>query len=542
MQITSVVTLTFLIVLPLCVLLIDSTGGGKTLEYFEETLILPNLTPAFLNTILFALGSTILALTMGIPLAWVIGRTNAPYKTFFDTAFITPLFISPFIGAMGWVTLLGPRGLLTFTMQQLFHIEPFLNVYSVWGMIWINGIYEMPFIYLFTSSALRSMDPSLEESSMLCGVSTLSTALRVTLPLVTPAIFSAGLLVLVSSFSRFAVPLVVGRPHGVYVLSTVVYDLATYSLYMPERYHVASALAVILLALAVVLVYVQRKGLGRREFFTITGKGYRPRVIDLGGWRILAFAACLSFTLISLVLPFLALGVTSLMAYYTPENPEFTLGNFEYVLYKYPITARAFQNSLFLAFLGATVCIFLTFVVSYVLVKSRARGKGLLEFLTILPVALPAIVLSLAILTTWVGTFLHNTLWVIMIAYITIYNPYGIRALTSGIRQIHPELEDGSKVSGVPWSTTVRRIILPLLKPSFIAGWSLLFIAFLREVTASILLSTYGNWTLSVAIHELWHEGSFCQAASLAIIQLLMIFAVVFAVRRIAKVELSSLA
>lgn len=542
MQVSAVLVLSALIIFPLSTLIFESVGRDElTLDYYLESISEPSFINAFYNTLLFATGTTLLATIIGVTSAWIVNKTAIPFRERFEYFFIAPFFISPFIGAMVWVYLIGPKGLISYFISQLFHLKtPIFNLYSIPGMIWVAGLYFSPYVFLFTSSALKSMNPALEEASTMSGVGTLRTVWHITLRIISPSILSSVLLTFVAASSMFSVPLILGRPYRIYLLTTAIYDLM--QLRHPQ-YGLASALSILLLGLTAFGIYFYLRSLRGREFVTIGGRGFRAGgVINIGKWKYIAFALCLSYSVVTLILPFSAIVLASFMTYYAPTGAKFTLGNYDYVLHSYPLTIRSMQNSLFMATVGATLCTLLTFFTSYILVRTRVRGKSILEFISTIPVALPAVVLAVALLRSWVGTPIYGTLWLLIIAYITIYSPYGIRSLSSTLRQIDPELEESSAICGVSWQQTMARVIFPLLKPGLMATWIILFISFLREVSSSILLSTYGCEAMSVALYELWWEGSFCQAAAMATIQILIIFTILFIARKVAGADITKIA
>lgn len=445
-----------------------------TLKYYRDLLLQKQLIGPLLNTVWFSIGSALLATLIGGVVAWVVTRTDAPLRALgYFTAFAS--FGTPFIlYTIGWLLLLGKAGPVNFWLKILFD-QPgaVVNVYSLWGMILVESLLWSPLVFLLLAASFRSMDPSLEEASTVCGAGVWHTLRRVSLRLMLPALFSVVLLVFIRAFEAFEIPALIGLPGDIRVLTTSIFLDAQR---MPPNYGSAGAFSVLLMVIvAGTLYFYFRLTREASRFHTITGKGYRPRLISLGRWRYVASAGLLLYTFLLLVLPFLIILWASLLPFYMQPSLEalskLTLRNYETALHFDKITL-AVRNSLLLGLGSATVVMLLTSFASWILVRSRAQGRWLLDLLTTLPLLFPGIVMGLAILRFYllVPVPVYGTLWILLIAFVTRYIPYGIRYTHSGLLQLHKELEEAAYASGASWANCMRRITLPLLTPSFLGG------------------------------------------------------------------------
>lgn len=472
-------------------------------------------------TILVSVGACGLALFFGITLAWISVRTDTPFVERLETLTIAPFFVSSLIFAMSWTRYLGWGGLVTGIWDDFFGTH-FWNLNSYEGIIWVMGLSFVPYVYLYVSAALKSMNPSYEEASRMCGRGILHTVRKITLPLISPSILSATLIIFMMSISFFSVPLTLGRPYGIFVLTTKIWSLLKD---YPADYSQAAALSVLLVIFSFIGVALQRKLLGRRYFTTITGTGYRKRKMSIGKWKYLTLAFYL-FYMVALTIVPIALFITCsfLPLGLLQSFPKFTLGNY-YNIFSSSVILRSIQNSLVLAAIGATVTTFFTFVVALICFRTRIKGRGILEYLSMMPVAIPSTALAAGLLWAWIRfPIVYGSIWVLLIAYITNYQPHGIRSAASSLSQIDKTLEEASYTSGAGWGHTITRIILPLVKPSLVAGWILLFVSMIRELSASAILYRYGTEVMSVMIYENYQSGSFGDAAALGTIQLLLLF------------------
>lgn len=536
----TVVLVCFLILYPLIILLLGSfkiEEWGKPPVYslynYIQAFSDPRLLEGLKNTLIVSVGTTVLASFFGVTLAWISARTNTPCRHAFEPLNLIPFFVSPFVGAISWRYLASPRiGLLNIFLMNTFNLsEGPLNIYSLAGIIWVMALFYTPYMYLFTIGSLKKMDPSLEESARICGSGVVQTTCRVILPLAAPGILSGVLITFVTSAGMFGVPVALGAPVQIHVLATQIYEVLQY----PANYNLAAALGSLILLIAIIGVAVQRKILLPREFTTVTGKGFRPRIMDLGKGRYATLAFNMGFIFIAVVLPLIALMLVSFSKYWVGEFhfSNLTLQNFYYVLFTYPLTRVAIKNSLFLAVSGATLAVLFCTVIAYVLHRTRTRGRRELEFITTLPIGVPGLVLAMGFLLAYIKTPLYGTIWLMMIAYVTRFSPYALRTISAVLLSLEPELDESSRMCGGSWVTTMKNVTLPLLKPGIAAAWFMLFIVFIRELNTSILLWSHGNEVMSIALFIILEQKLPGFTAAFALIQTAMIFVLIVILRRV---------
>lgn len=484
------------------------------------------------NSALFAVGTALFSLVVGTALAWMNERTNTPFKRLFFGLAIVPLIIPGILFTVSWILLGSPKiGLINLLLQRWFDTHHvFINVYSIWGMIWVDGLHYSPVAFLLMTAAFRSMDPALEESASMSGASLAQVVRRITLALSWPAIFATLLILFVRAIESFEVPALLGLPAGIYVFTSAIYDaIHRY----PSQVGLASAYGVTLLLITVVGVYFQSRlsGSGSR-YSTMTGKGFRPRRIDLGRWRWFTAGIFIAYFLLIVILPFLVLLWSSLQKYYTAPSiaalANLTLDPYRVVL-NHPSVARASWNSLLLCLGTATVIMLVTSVISWIVVKTRIPGRWMLDSLASMPLVFPGLVLGLAIMIFYlhVDIGVYGTMWILVLAYVTRFMPYGLRYNTASMVQIHRELEESGAMSGASWGAVFRRIVLPLLKPGMVAGWIYVAIVSIRELSASILLYSPGTEVVSIVIWELWENGQYVELSALGVLLIVFLFVLV---------------
>lgn len=493
-----------------------------TLRYYEDLLRELRVLGPFLNTLYFSVGSAVLATLFGGTVAWIVTRTDTPLRGLgYFTAFAS--FGTPFIlYTIGWLLLLGKAGPVNHWLKILFNQSvPVINVYSLAGMIFIEALLWSPFVFLMLAASFRSMDPSLEEASAACGAKVWQTMRRISLRLMLPAFFSVLLLIFIRAFEAFEIPALVGLPGDIRVLTTAIYLDAQR---LPPQYGNAGAFSVLLMLVVAATLYlyfrVTRDG---DRFHTVTGKGFRPAVIQLGRWRYVAAAGLLFYSFVLLVVPFLIILWASFLPFYMQPSLEgiarFTLKNYILAL-NFPKITESIKNSILLGLCSATLVMVLTMLASWILVRSKLRGRWLLDLLTTLPLLFPGIVMGLAIVRFYLNVPIpvYGTLWILLIAFVTRYIPYGLRYTHSGLLQLHKELEEASYVSGASWLNCMRRITLPLIMPSFLGGWVFVFLLSAKELSMSILLVSPNTPVVSVAIYELWENGQVGELAAFSVI------------------------
>jgi len=543
----------FLTVCPVVMLLFGSfsegfgTFGTFTTAKYVAAYTDPSLLDILWNTLVFTLGSALLATGLALFLAYMNTRTNIPFKGLFGVISVVPMMIPHILFAVSWVLLLNPsNGILNRFLMDVLQLKsaPF-NVYSLGGMILVEGLLDLPIAYLIIAPAMSAFDIALEESSKVCGASTLRTLTKVTLPVLRPAILASAILVIVRSLASFAVPSVIGMPGRIYVLATHIYR--SISTGFSADYGKAAALGMSALVASITLIYLYRYLTAESgKFVTISSRGFKPTLIDLKGSRypLFAIVGFLSFVLI--VLPVLVLLYTSLVPYsMVPSAKAFSMMSFKHWVdvLKDPISLLSLKNSLILGVFGASLGVLLALLVAYVIVKVRTPAAGILESLSFLSFSFPGIVVGVGFMWFFVRTPLYSTMWALLIGYIATYLPYGIRPLSSAFVQIHSHLEESSRVCGASPFQTLRRIVIPLLIPGIVSGWILMATMFLRELTLSVVLSRPGTEVLAVQILRFAEDGLWGRLSALGIIMIgissTLVLLVTFIGRRYAKVDIA---
>jgi iron(III) transport system permease protein len=495
-----------------------------------------------LNSFLFASGAALLATLLAATLAWIAIRTNAPLRKLFELTAIVPNIFPPVMLAVSWTVLLSPRtGLVNRALMELFGLaEAPFNIYSIPGMIFVEALITAPLAFLLIAAALYSMDPALEESARVAGSSNRQIAWRITFPIVRPALLAATMLNFVRAIESFDTPAIIALPARIEVFTTKIYREAIGA--FPPNQNLAAAYAVSLLFITMLFVYFYRGLTARSErYVTVTGRGYRPTIIDLGKWRYAASALAGSILVLIVVLPLLVVMYVSFITYVHVPGAKtwalLTLDNYRANLTDVR-TFRAFRNSLFLGVGGATLCMLIAALTAWVTTKSKTAGRGVIEALTFIPWAFPGTALAIGLLWTYVYMPLpiYGTLWILLIGYITRFLPYGLRTMTSTIVQLHDDLQQASMVCGASFLATFRRILLPLLRPGFIAGWIILATIYLREFSMSVFLYSPGSEPLGPLLYHFYVDGNLGPMCSLALIVSVVCMVLIILARRIGKV------
>ena len=486
----------------------------------------------FVNSLLFAAGTAAFSLIVGTALAWMNERTNTPFKRLFFGLALVPLIIPGILFTISWIMLASPKiGIFNLMLQHWFGTSyVFFNVYTMWGMIWVDGLHYSPMAFLLMTAAFRSMDPALEESAAMSGANLWQVVWRITLALSWPAIFAILLILFVRAIESFEVPALLGMPAGIFVFTSAIYEaIHRY----PSQIGLAASYGVTLLLLTSAGVWFQsRLSSSGQRYSTVTGKGFRPRRIDLGRWRYLTAAIFIVYFLLIVAAPLLVLLWSSVQKYYSVPSmaalANLTLDPYRFIL-GHPTFARAIWNSLLLCLGSATIIMLVTAVICWIVVKTRIPGRWLLDNLASLPIVFPGLVLGLAIMVFYlnVDAGIYGTIWILLIAYVTRFMPYGIRYNTASMLQIHKELEESAAMSGASWGATFVRVVLPLLKPGLVAGWIYVAIVSLRELSSSILLYSPGTEVVSIMIWELWENGQYVELSALGVMLIVLLFALV---------------
>jgi iron(III) transport system permease protein len=513
----------------------DQSSSGAVFSQFWQ---LPGLGRALQNTLVLLLGAVPLSFLFALPLVWIVTRTDTPLKGLIEIAALLPFITPPLIGAVAWALLAAPRtGLINVFARQLGASAPVLNIYSMTGLIFVMSLYVSPYVFLTVQAVMQRMDASLEEASSISGASLSSTMFRVVLPLSLPAILSAGILVMTRILEEFAIPGVLGAPTGIYTITTYIYYQAIS--YVPPRYEVAALLASLLMGLTALLLGLQSRILGgSRRFTTVSGKGQPPRLLRLGPWRYVTLAYALIYIGLTVALPYLVLLYAAFISQWgaAPALSNFTLANFVSTFDPALSTRAGLVNSLVLAVSGATLATLLTLIISYMISTGTPWTRNILDFVSSIPLAMPGPVIAVAMLWAYLHEpfVLYGTLWILLVAYVTHYLPYGVRTITGSFRQLSPDFARAAAVCGASRLAGFRDILFPLVRPGILAGWMLMFISMIRELSSSIFLFVPGTETTAVTMLEMWQEARFSGVAVLSLTLIMISVSVVMLVRRLA--------
>jgi iron(III) transport system permease protein len=496
---------------------------------FEEPKII-------LNTLWVACLATAMAVLFGFVQAWIITRTAIPGRARLERLMQLPYYMTPLIGALSWGVLLGPKtGLINQVWRSLGFTSDVFNIYSPWGIAWVMALFEGTVAFVMISASMKSMDPSLEESSRVLGASKLRTALKITLPMVAPGVLSATIFVFAEMLGSFAAAFVLGIPGRFFVVTTAIWE-ATLS--YPPDYGRAAAMGLSLSG-AMVLTLVAAKFIMRKgSYATISGKAFRPRPMEIGPIRWLLMAISWGYIIVAVILPLMALTLTSFERFATVivSQMQFTFANYETALAMGSL-APAFGNSLLLGIVVATLGVPTIGVLAWIIYRSRMPGRGAMEFLIMVPQAVPRLVFGLGLLWAWINIPIpiYGTLWLLGIAYFTVFMPLGLRTIAGVVLQVDKSLEECARVCGAAWTYQMRTITLPLLRPGLVAAWLLIFIASVRELGVSVFLMGPNSKVVAPAIVNSWLSSSSELSAAMALMQTVMVFIAVAILFRVAK-------
>jgi iron(III) transport system permease protein len=502
--------LTFLVIYPVSMLMLGALtntnpvvdGFGVydiSLANFITVLGNPNVHLALANSLIACGGGTALAVIIGLTFSWVVVRTDTPCKGFISAVSMIPLFVPPLVAAVAWSILASPKTGLLNTFLKWFGIDFRFNAYSMIGLIVIFGIYYAPYVYMFTASALRNMDPALEEAAEVSGASAVRILFTVTFPLIAPAIVSGMLLSFIVMLGIYGIPAVLGTPGDIPVLTTYIFKLTNWS---PPLYSTAASVAIILMVVTGFLVYLQQRVVSGRSYITVAGKSFRPGVMKLGAWRY--------FTL-------------ALAALYL-DMSQYSLIHFQR-LFENPLALRSIWNTMEVGLVTALVGGVLAFAIGYTVNRTQVRGRKAIDVISTLPVAIPGLVVGVAYLWAWIGLpgGLYGTIWILALAFIARFMPDTVKALSTSLLQIHRELEEAAWICGKGMLATIRTIVLPLASPGVIAGMTLLFILAIRELGSSLFLYTSNTMVMAVLLLDYYEGGNVGITSAFSLVQTLLI-------------------
>src|ERR1700752_2634294 len=529
-----------LILLPmswLAVFAFTNKARNPTLQNFITLFSDPDFLDPLLTTAIIATTSAAICCVVAAPISWLVSRTDMPgrqtIRALVTASFVTP----PFLGAVAWELLAAPNSGL---LNQLYRfvtggeLDPYLfNIYSLPGIIFVISCYTFPFVFVLVANALDNMPGELEDASAILGGKAWTTARRVTIPLALPALVAGSLIAFLQAMTLFGSPAILAIPAGYHTMTTKIWSLFQY----PPKPELAAAASIPLLVLTVLLLRAEHMILGRRSYAVVGGKQGEPRLIRLGAWKWVALALALIVLANPVFLPYGALlnAAFSKTASQLVSFKNFTLHNINFVFFELSATKLAFRNTFILGFLSATVGTIIAVVISYLTARKAVAGWRALAFLATAPVAVPGIVLGVGLFLSYTRPpfVLYGTLWILLIAFVTIALPAAYQQLQSAFRAVNPDLEEARRILGAKCIGTLFHITAPLLRTSVIATFCFIFVGVMRELSAAILLFTSETKVISVLIFDLNEAGDLGAISVLGIIMLVLTFAVVILANRI---------
>lgn len=525
----SVLLLLYFVIFPMGVLLYDSImlDGAINFENYRNVYSQNVNWKALTNTVELSLMVMIASVLITFPLAWLVGRTDLPGKKGFRTLLVSSYMIPPYVGAIAWVQLLNPSvGYMNNIFKWMFGLEaaPF-DIYTFWGLAWVLTLFYSPFAFITISRAMEKMDPTLEEAARISGASPIRTVWDVTLPLMAPSILAGGLLVFIAAGSCFGIPSIVGMPGNIEVMTT---RIVTY-IYMGDEAGVrdATALAASLMFLANFLLMGMTWMMGRKDYTTISGKSTRPNMVELGKWKWPAFCAVGLYGAISVIIPLGSIVLTSFLKSMSRPVEWSNIGIDPWIPV---ITSSQYMesvwNSVLYGVIAATIGTALAVFVAYLAVKTQIKGRSIPDLLTVIGGSTPSIVIALALIITFSGNFglnLYSTMWIIIVSYLVKYLTMSVRTIAAALSQVHVSLEEAALNSGANWLRVCKDIIIPLIAPSVIAGWFLIFMPSFYELTMSLLLYGSDTKTIGVLLYELQTYADTQNASVLSVIILFIV-------------------
>ena len=499
---------------------------ADTLKILRE----PDTYTALLNSLFIASGVTVMSTIIGTFFAWLVTRTDLPFKPAMRVLFLVPFMLPSFIGALAWKMLLSPRAgyINRFLMDVVGLDGPVFDIYTFPGIMAVETMYLFPFVFIQVCGALERMDPTLEESARISGASLFTITRKITIPLVRPSILSGALLIMLYSMAHFGTVAVLGIEVGIFNIPTLIYEKIHQSAGSFNSIRTGTVLATVLVITAALIMFIQSKVLSRGRYQIIAGKSFRPVETKLRALRMPMLVFCIAYIGFTIVLPtvtiFMVGGLKTYGLPFTAEN--LTLANYRYILFDWKLTRDAIWNSVTLGLAAALITMFAGVMISYVIVKMKVRGKGILEFLGMLPFSVPGSVIALGVMLAWSGKFginIYNTVWIILVAYIARYMAFSLKANSAALEQVHDSLVEAARASGAGMGQALRDIVLPLVRPGMFAAFFLIFLPALRELTVSVLLYGPTTRTIGVAIYTLNEDGETVYSAALAGIALMII-------------------
>ena len=533
----AALALVFLMALPLGWLahMSVSSEAGPTLRHYVDVFGDPALQRALWNTVVLAFWVGLASVAVGAPLAWLTARTDVPGRGLIRGLVLASFVTPPFLGAFAWVMLAGPNaGYLNRLWRGFTGAEaPLVNIFSMPGLIFVVTIYTFPYVYIMVANTLALIASDVEEAGAILGAGRLSVALTITFPMVLPALVSGFILSVLQALALFGSPAILALPAGFHTITTQIWSLFQF----PPKVEMAAAFSVPLLLATVLLLWAQKRLLGRRGYAAVGGKGGQRRIIALGGWRYPALAACLAVMACAIFLPYGILAKAAFSrAWAQPMSwSNFTLANFSFTFFEYSATQAAIVNTIELGLLTATVGALLVALLAYIASRRLVLGHQVVAFLALVPVVIPGVVLAVALFIAYTRPpfVLYGTLWILFIAYLTKEMPVGYAQSDATFRGIPPDLEDAGRILGAGRLRVLRDVTAPLARSGVIAAWCFIFIGVIRELSASIILFTPQTKVMSVVLFDLKEEGQFGAIAVLGLVMLALTFATVTLVQTV---------
>ena len=518
-------------VIPLSYLLIRSLfpKGSFSLESFKRVYTYDLNWTALINTVIISGLTTLFGVILAFPLAFLVGRTDMYGKKFFRTLFVTTYMVPPYVGAMAWLRLLNPNaGVLNKFLMQVFNLSkaPF-NIYTVGGIVWVLTCFYYPYAFITISRAMEKMDPSLEEASKISGASPIKTLMTITIPMMTPSIIAAGLLVFVASASAFGIPSIIGAPGQIYTVTTRIIDFVHIG--SEEGLNDAMVLAVFLMAIANIVLYVTTFVIGKRQYITMSGKSTRPNIVELGKWRMPITVIISIFSFFVVILPFVTVALTSFTV--NMGKPiglsNMSMSAWNKVFSRASILSST-KNSIIAGLAAAFFGIVISCIMAYLLQRTNVKGKRIPDFLITLGSGTPSVTIALALIISMSGKFkinIYNTLTIMIIAYMIKYMLMGMRTVVSAMSQVHPSLEEAAQISGANWLRMLKDVTVPLIGASIVAGFFLIFMPSFYELTMSTLLYSSNTKTIGyeLYIYQTYHSQQVASALATAILLFVII-------------------
>jgi len=516
---------------------VTDNNGALTTANFVRLATDPSFARPYLTALQIAASVALGAAAAALPLAWLVARTDLPLRRLIR-ALVTASFVTPpFLGAIAWEILAAPNsGILNRIAREWFGLgeyEHIVNIYTASGVVFTMACYSFPYVFVLIANALDNIPADLEDASAILGGGRWHTLRRVTLPMVLPALLAGGLIAFVQALTQFGVPAILAMPAGFHVITTKIWALFQH----PPEPHLAAAAAMPLLVATILLLQGQRLLLGRRGYTAIGGRSSAPRLVRLGAWRWPAFAFVLGLLSLPIILPYAALIKTAIVR--APSDPlswaTLSWHNVNFVFVEFSQTRAALWNTVLLGLLSATGAAALALVVGYVTSRRLFAGHRLLGLLATAPVAIPGIVLGVGLFFSYTRPpiVLYGTLWILLLAFLTIELPAGYQQIQAAFRGLHPELEEASRILGASRLKSLWDITAPLLRTSLVATWCFVFIGVIRELSATIMLTTANTKVIAVIIYDLNESGDLGAISVLGITLLLITFAVVLIANRL---------